>query len=303
MDSGLRGCGGVTYLHLGDQRPYSRWFSEQARGLARELGAEFAEADITGRPDFTAPLGAYLSTQVHVPGYPLLGAPRSTATLLSLLEEGLPEHDALQGGGGTDVPSTESSTPSHGIFHTARPGDRDWLEAVSGSVRVCLSESLDNQQRQAMAEAKVRWFRVLAGRYGCAPAITVVRSAGEVAGFAELIPAAAAHVSLPGAAPRDRFLTCVHAAPDAADLRSALLRAALGSACAAQALAPAIWAVSGRRLPYPNGPLPLFLAAGFEVVAGLGRRCHAPDGWDDLLPVRSAGHAVKAGHRLPGSRG
>jgi hypothetical protein len=284
VGSGLCGSGCVTYLHLGDQCPYSSWFSEQARGLAGELGAAFIEIDVTGRPDITAPLSAYLSMQVHVPGYPLLGAPQATAAMLSLLEEGLPQPDAPQGAGRPGWPSVDSPASLAASFHTSRPGDRDWLEAVLGSVRVCLGASLDG--RQAMAEAKVDWLEGLAGRYGAAPAMTVVRSLGQIAGFAELIPAAAAHAPLPGAAPHDRFLSCIHTAPDGADLRSALLRAALLAAGSGQAPASAVWAVSGRLLPYPNGPLSLFLAAGFAVAAEIGRRYHPPSGWDDLVLVK-----------------
>lgn len=294
MDPRLRGCGSVTYLHLGDQCPYSGWFAQQACGLAKELGVGFTAVDVTGKPELTAPLGAYLSMQVRVPGFPLLGAPRATSTMLSLLETDLPQHGAQ-----AEVPvSTSSPTrppaPPPGCLCTVRPGDRDWVDAVSGSTRVCLSASFDSQQRQSVALAKGRWLQDLANKYGTPPFLTTVRLGGQVVGFAELIPAGAGHVPIPAAAPTDMFLTCVHAAPDTGDLRPALIRAAQASAAAMSPGRPAIWAVTGRLRPYPNGPLSLFTSAGFELVAALGRRYHALSGWDDLLLVRWAAQDAAA---------
>jgi hypothetical protein len=183
---------------------------------------------------------------------------------------------------------TKPPAPPPGCLCTVLPGDRGWADAVAGSTRVCLSASFDSQQRQAVAEAKDRWLQALAGEYGNPPSLTIVRLGGQVAGFAELIPAAAAHVPIPGATPADMFLTCVHSAPDIGDLRPALIRAAQAFMNAGSAVAPAIWAVSGRAFPYPNGPLGLFASSGFEVAAPLGRRYHALRGWDDLLLVRWA---------------
>ncbi|MDP2871148.1 MAG: UxaA family hydrolase [Bacillota bacterium] len=277
---------GVRFMHLGDQCPYTRWFAGEARGLARELGMDFAETDVTGRPDLTAPLGAYHAIQVHIPGYPLLGAPRATATMLSMIEKGLAEQPAQTVAVPTRPGPNRSPAPPPGSVCILRPQDRGWQAAVAGSVAVCLGASLDSRQRQTVAEAKSHWLEGLGATYGVQPVLAVVRLAGQMAGFAEMIPVRASHIPIAGASPADMFLTCVHAAPDIGELRPALIRAAQEAVADQPASGPAVWAVSGRLCPYPNGPLDIFTAAGFAAAAGLGRVYLAQWGWDDLLLVR-----------------
>jgi altronate dehydratase small subunit len=284
----------VQFLHLGDQCPYARWFASQAAELARKLDMNYDETDITGQPHLAARFGAYHSGQVHVPGHPLLAAPRAADTLLSMVEQGLPEQLA---GTSTDVATSAGKAPAppQGCLSVVGPQDRLWPDAVLGTVAVCFSASRECRQHQQVATAKRRWLEGLAARYGVEPSLAIVRLAGQVAAFAELIPVAAAHVPIAGAGPGDLFITCVHAAPDMGELRPALIGAAQSIVTSRDA---ALWVVSGSVCCYPNGPLDLFSAAGFAVVAGLGR-VHLPQpGWDDLLLLRwsaSASGAVAVG--------
>jgi hypothetical protein len=122
-------------------------------------------------------------------------------------------------------------------------------------------------------------------------------------GFAELIPAHAASAPLAHYNPGDMYLTCIHVATEGAgNQRLDLLRKTLAALEPLPPLFPGatgVWAISGRRSCYPNGPLELFLATGFKETATLGH-IHLPGrGWDELVLVhwqpaagRDAGTAV-----------
>ncbi len=275
----------LSFLRLGYQCPYVLWFRAEAQLAAEQLGSALHDVDLTGRPDLAAGTGAYCSMQVAVSGCPLLTAPRPAAALIEQLRSGARPMEICEA-----APAV--SAASAGQVTCYRRGDPDWPAAVEATVRLCLPEPSQKHRAAEAVQRKLEWLDSLPcpeSGAGLPPLVFLAGTADGAVAFAELIPAEAAPVPLPYTGPGDLYLTCVHAPRgEAGDPRAGLLGRALEALEPLPPLfsgASGVWAVSGRCSPYPNGPLPLFLAEGFQEVAGLGRM-HLPGrGWDEMVLV------------------
>lgn len=289
----------IAFMRLGHQCPFAGWFREQARGLATGLKLPFADIDLTGRPDIAAELGAYCPMQVAAPGGVLLAAPRPTEVL----------RQNLSGVGMAEGELSPQPRPPGGMaldVNAYRPGDSAWPAAVAATGRVCLGESTAAARGAEALADKRRWLEDLKRPEGPDPVIFLAGTPEEATAFCEFIPVWAAHVPLPAATPNELFLTCLHAGTNpgpAGDVRASLLEQALkGLEAASPPLqgAGGCWAVVGRRGPYPNGPLDMFLDAGFSKSADLGQIVLPGRGRDELIlvhwrpasPQRSASHSA-----------
>jgi len=281
MPLGPPPAGSVRFMRLGHQCPWSHRFRHQCTLLATAMGSGLDDVDLTGRPGLAAPCQAYSSAQLVVPGYPPWPSPDPLDTLREVFKRPLPEHAVK--------PAPLRPPGLRQPVHAFRPEDgTPWSEAVAKTVRLCLGDCPASTDLKKVVAAKLAWLAGLAS----ATHYPLVLLAGEPAvAFLELIPVYAAHVPLPQAGAGDLFLTCIHGTPSPQDARPWLLSGALawlreqGALRRAPAGTPAVWAVTGRHAPYPNGPAGLFAAAGFTEVTGLGRIWLA-GGWDELILVR-----------------
>lgn len=282
----------LAFMHLGDQCPWSHWFRQQCSVMAAEMGAGLEDVDLTGRPGLAAPAQAYSSAQLVAPGYPPWPSPRPAADLRVALTRPVPQQAVAP-----VPPGPAASRQPVRVFH---PEDGcAWQAAVAETTRLCLGAPPAGSDPEASLTAKLAWLKALASS-GRGP-LLFLAGAPAVA-FLELIPVLAAHVPLPLATEGDLFLTCIHGTPLSHDTRPWLLASALaclrvpGAFREEPGRAPAVWAVSGRHAPYPNGPVGLFAAADFAEIMNLGRIWLA-GGWDELVLVRYRIPDAKEGGR------
>ena len=270
----------VRFVHLGCQCPYTLWFADQARCVAHHLGLPFADEDVTGRPRLAAAAGAFCSMQVIIPGHSPRTAPRPADRIIAELDAG-PLADCIPARGLL----VQEPLADWSIY---RPGSAEWPVAVAATGRLCLGKGAAATALVEAVAAKRSWLESVHAATptpGCL--LLIAGPLDAPTGFAELIPIAAGHIPVADAAPDDQLLTCVHSIKTAGggDFRQALLERIA-------AVAGTIWAVAGRSLPYPNGPLSLMLAAGFREVATLGRHVLPGHCVDELVLVRRVAEAL-----------
>jgi len=286
----------VVFLRLGWQCPFAGWFCRQAQELASRMGLQFEELDLTGRPDLGAPVGAVHSSQVCVPGWPPLCAPRDSNALYRQLQ-----HPWKDSPCPPKPPVAPRPAGSRSAMALLRPGDAGWSPAVHAGVATCVPPR-SAVDREHAAAAKLSWFEQVETTYGPGAAILVACEEGAAgatgaAGFAEVIPASAAHIPLATLRPGDLFLTCVHALGEDGDVRPRILERLLSELGCSMKRNSRMWTVCGLRSCYPNGPAAVFEALGFTVAGNLGK-CWLPEaGWDDL-ELLSWSPAAEGGPRL-----
>lgn len=264
----------VRFAHLGCQCPYALWFAAQARSVARHLDLPFVDEDLTGNPEAAAAAGAFGSMQVVIPGHSPRTAPRPTERIIAELSvQSLPDC----------IPAT-SLPPQAPLAEWAvyRPGSAGWPAAVEAACRLCLGSGAAAAQMDVAAAAKRSWLETIhAARPEPGCLLLLAGPLDQPTGFAELIPITSSHISAAEATPDDHLLTCVHSVKTCVgtDFRQALLETIADAS-------GTVWAVAGRSLPYPNGPLPLMLAAGFREVANLGKHVLPDRCVDELVLLR-----------------
>lgn len=272
----------VSFQRLGFQCPYALWFRDQARQFASELGLAFDDIDLSGQPEAAACHGAYCSMQIKAPGAPLSGAPRPVPVLVEQYRAGSQDGDCVAGDL-TEQVQADCVT----AYQPDTPG---WPEAIDASARLCFNARISDARVTEGAAAKLGWLASLAaGEAQLNPQLFLAGTTAAPRGFAELIPLSAAHVPVPFHGQRDMYLTCIHAGSNPeGDVRLDLLRKVLASLEPVPPLFPGVsgvWAVCGFAASYPNGPLELFLRAGFREIARLGK-IHLPGrGVDRLVLV------------------
>jgi hypothetical protein len=252
-------------LHFEGQCPWQPWVTEQARMAAGRLGGTLEVVDAAQRPDLAARYRLYFPFLTLIDGTIRIPAPTPAGELVRIAKEGtIPVSLAYvdkkaPAGRGTVIPLTPANLNStcHLCVPSPEKGD-------------CMAKS-------AWAAAIAR--DVPDGVIGFASCVE-----GQAVGAVEFLPSELVPYALPVKDPGIAFITCLYSLEDGLDYRGQVLESLLE--CLGRKGYKEVQVISGKRLPYPNGPEAFFTPYGFQLAAVLGE-ISTREGEDEIVLLRS----------------
>lgn len=267
-----------TVLHFGSQCPMVTWVLDQARQAASLTGTTWGAYDLTSHPELAAVYGLYLPFATVVGNRAFVPAPRPAAALAALAAGGpgaggdrdrVPQpppggRDSGRGAGPGRPPATVTGpeTIPAGITVETLTGDN-----IAATCDACAPPNASDP------DAKAAWALGLSAlwpgrRTEGFLGLAARKAGGRTVAAVEVLPASLVPYPIPDRGPEAAFVTCVYSRKGEADLRLALL-GRLGPVASGLGFR-LLYAVSGEKWPYPNGPKALFERAGFDVIEELG---------------------------------
>lgn len=245
--------------------------AEKARELAGLLGRRFRMIDVQASPRYAADHGMFFPGMIVIDDFKMVYPGQAEQLLESYRRKG-------------PIPGEQSYLP-------LPPGEPDEIvpltpDRVREAAAVCLPTD-DVPGRRHKEEWLSSEAASLLGDLGG----MIARKGGRAVGVIEVVradripyPISQVRTPISEAGPSELFITCLYGlGGEPLDYRGALLAAleewALGNGYAG------ITAVTGMETPYPNGPWPLFMAAGYELGPYLGRAL-LRHRWEDNHMVR-----------------
>ncbi len=239
---------GVNFYFWGNKCLWKEWMAEQARLVSEKLGADFQQHDIALQPELARRKRIFFPGTVEISDFKIPYPGTAEEMLASFKRRG-------PLGGELKVRKLPAGIPQR-------------IEKLKGKLKDAAPFCREDRQRNSFRE-KEKWLEkhILPGLN--TPGY-IAYNAEEAVGAVEFVLEKDCPYPLPEKGERSIFVTCIYgSSEEGVDYRGYLIDFLAQKA--REARYQALNVLAGEKTPYPNGPVELFRARGFEKEVFLER--------------------------------
>jgi hypothetical protein len=246
-------------LHFGGQCPWHLWVIEQAKSAATHVGGTVEVIDVTHKPEMAARYRLFFPFMTIINETVRLPSPTSASRLIGIAREGLTAQPTVLQISGPET-QAEKVAPLT-------------VENIADTFPLCVPSTESQGCIAKRAWAYMLKDKVRKGILG----FIAYDEQGKAVSAVEFLPANLIPYPLPEKDPSLAVITCIYSPPNGlgtdqaggSDYRSQVLKH-LMEYLSAHGYGK-LQVIAGRRTPYPNGPVPSFIAHGFRELGEIDR--------------------------------